>query len=161
MANCYGVQGYDGGGNQARWIFCGTNPKAVENPNYKNIGRDGLYWIVNGDNTPIFDQWWALATVSSITPLANQAAIDAWAAGNGYGGNCSACLSAPPPPADKYDCINAACIKNTVYNTPGFYASLAECQTHCGPGCGGQCISNTDWATIESLAVQLKNQDCS
>jgi hypothetical protein len=61
----------------------------------------------------------------------------------------------------KYDCINGACIPKTTYNTPGIYNSLAECETSCGTGCSGKCISNSDWATIEGLASQLKQRNCS
>lgn len=60
-----------------------------------------------------------------------------------------------------YDCINGACFLSSVYNTPGFYNSLEECQVNCGKGCSGVCIANSDWQKIEVLAAQLKNQNCS
>jgi hypothetical protein len=60
-----------------------------------------------------------------------------------------------------YDCINGACTLNSVYNTPGFYASLSACEVACGSGCSGKCISNSEWAQIEGLANQLKNKNCS
>ncbi|MBN3926114.1 hypothetical protein [Nostoc sp. NMS4] len=66
----------------------------------------------------------------------------------------------PPTPTDKYDCINGACIKKTVYSTPGIYQSLSECETACGTGCSGKCVSNADWAQIEGLSNQLKNRNC-
>ncbi|MBE9056351.1 hypothetical protein [Sphaerospermopsis sp. LEGE 08334] len=74
-------------------------------------------------------------------------------------GSCDACY--PEPPQAKYDCINGACIPDTTYSTPGLYSTLSECETACGTGCSGKCISNQDWATIEGLAAQLKNKNCS
>jgi hypothetical protein len=64
------------------------------------------------------------------------------------------------PDVVKYDCINAACVKSTQYNTPGFYQSLSQCESTCGTGCSGHCISNSDWSQIEGLANQLKNKNC-
>lgn len=64
-------------------------------------------------------------------------------------------------PQTQYDCINGACIAKATYNTPGIYQSLSECETSCGTGCSGKCISNSEWAQIEGLANQLKNQNCS
>ncbi len=66
-----------------------------------------------------------------------------------------------PPTTVKYDCINGACVSKATYNTPGIYNSLSECEVACGTGCNGKCISNADWAQIEGLANQLKNQTCS
>jgi hypothetical protein len=63
--------------------------------------------------------------------------------------------------AKTYDCINGACIQKTAYNTPGIYNSLAECESICGTGCSGKCISNVEWAQIEGLANQLKSKNCS
>lgn len=63
-------------------------------------------------------------------------------------------------PEDKYDCVNSACIKSTVYNTPGIYDSLSTCETSCGSGCSGKCISNSEWAQIEGLASQIKSKEC-
>jgi hypothetical protein len=60
-----------------------------------------------------------------------------------------------------YDCINGACIPKTTYNTPGLYQSLSECETACGTGCSGKCISSSDWAQIEGLANKLKSKNCS
>ncbi len=67
----------------------------------------------------------------------------------------------PPPPSSKYDCINAACIPSTTYNTPGIYQSLSDCEQVCGPGCSGVCLSNADWAEIQGKAAQLRNKNCS
>ncbi|MBN3957503.1 hypothetical protein [Nostoc sp. NMS8] len=63
-------------------------------------------------------------------------------------------------PTYSYDCINGACTKKNVYNTPGIYSSLSECETACGTGCSGKCVSNSDWAQIEGLASQLRSKEC-
>lgn len=60
----------------------------------------------------------------------------------------------------KHDCINGACVLSEKYNTPGFYRNLSECETACGKGCSGKCLSNKDWQTIESLASKLKQINC-
>ncbi|MEH2123711.1 hypothetical protein [Nostoc sp.] len=65
-----------------------------------------------------------------------------------------------PAPVTPYDCINGACIKKSVYNTPGLYQSLSDCEVVCGIGCSGKCISNSDWSQIEGLSHQLKNRNC-
>jgi hypothetical protein len=65
------------------------------------------------------------------------------------------------PPAPSYDCINGACLPQGTYDTPGLYESLEECQTACGTGCSGKCISNSDWTQIEGLANKLKQKNCS
>ncbi|WP_375514429.1 hypothetical protein [uncultured Nostoc sp.] len=66
-----------------------------------------------------------------------------------------------PPPSPAYDCINGACIKKTIYSTPGLYKSLSDCEEACGVGCSGKCVNNSDWAQIEGLSGQLKNRNCS
>ncbi len=73
-------------------------------------------------------------------------------------GNCNECPNIPPE--DPYDCINGACIKKSVYNTPGIYATLSACEVSCGIGCSGKCISNSDWAQIEGLSNKLKSTNC-
>lgn len=63
-------------------------------------------------------------------------------------------------PAEKYDCINGACIKASQHNTFGLYQSLSDCEIACGTGCSGKCISNSEWAQIEGLSNQLRNRNC-
>jgi hypothetical protein len=65
------------------------------------------------------------------------------------------------PASTSYDCINGACISKVIYNTPGMYESLEVCETACGTGCSGKCISNSDWVQIEGLANKLKQKNCS
>ncbi|MEH2377325.1 MAG: hypothetical protein V7K27_00205 [Nostoc sp.] len=60
----------------------------------------------------------------------------------------------------KYDCINGACTLATIHNTNGLYASLSDCEVACGTGCSGKCVSNADWAQIESLSNQIMNRNC-
>ena len=67
----------------------------------------------------------------------------------------------PPPPSNRFDCINGSCFPKTQYGTPGIYESVSACEQNCGPGCGGVCISNADWTAISSLASQVKNKVCS
>lgn len=77
-------------------------------------------------------------------------------------GSCNGCKGPPPPPPSaRYDCVNGSCLEKGRYSTPGIYESLSECEQNCGPGCGGVCVSNTDWAKISSLVAMLKNKDCS
>lgn len=60
-----------------------------------------------------------------------------------------------------YDCINGACTKKNIYNTPGLYPSLSDCEEACGTGCNGKCVSSSDWTQIENLSGQLKSRNCS
>lgn len=65
-------------------------------------------------------------------------------------------------PPSKYDCINGECKESTIYDTPGIYNSLSECEINCGSqGCSGKCIPNADWTAIQNLSNQLKNKNCS
>ncbi len=64
-------------------------------------------------------------------------------------------------PTVSYDCINASCVKKTVYNTPGIYQSLSDCETACGIGCSGKCLSNEEWSRIQDLANKLRQRNCS
>lgn len=88
-------------------------------------------------------------------------------------GSCNSC-----PANVRYDCINNNCAPNSEYKTPGIYATLEECQQHCGgsQNCptglecldpsnycppGKACIPNNKWLQIENLSNQLKNKNCS
>ncbi len=68
-----------------------------------------------------------------------------------------------------YDCLNGTCIPTSKYNTPGLYASLAECQGaceapkspsdgYCPPG--KICVPADEWSEIESLSVLVKQKLC-
>ena len=65
-----------------------------------------------------------------------------------------------PPVSIEYDCVNGACVKKTKFSTPGFYKSLSDCETACGTGCSGKCLSNADWNQIKGLANKLKSRNC-
>ncbi|MBW4614240.1 MAG: hypothetical protein KME21_13400 [Desmonostoc vinosum HA7617-LM4] len=57
------------------------------------------------------------------------------------------------PAEPKYDCINGVCALATAYNTPGSYASLADCQSACGvssPGCAAPnlCIDPNNYCPL-------------
>lgn len=86
------------------------------------------------------------------------------------------CATGQPLP--KYDCINGTCVLKNVYNTPGIYESLEECEAACGnqPMCsapfecidpsnfcphGKVCIPQSEWNQIEGLSNQLKQRNCS
>lgn len=75
--------------------------------------------------------------------------------------NCPAGTVGPAPKPIMYDCINGKCLPQNNYNTPGFYESLAACESICGFGCSGKCISNAEWAQIENLSNHLKVKNCS
>ncbi len=60
-----------------------------------------------------------------------------------------------------HDCINKACRPASQYGTPGLYKSLSECEQNCGSkGCSGKCVPNNQWAIIEGVSNNLKNQNC-
>lgn len=65
------------------------------------------------------------------------------------------------PIEKKHDCLNGACVESKEYKTPGLYQSLEECETACGTGCSGKCLSNKEWNQIQDLARNLKNKNCS
>ncbi|MHC5826774.1 MAG: hypothetical protein ACYT04_65630, partial [Nostoc sp.] len=76
-------------------------------------------------------------------------------------GSCSNCQSVVIPVEVAYDCVNGACIDKNTYKTPGLYESISDCEIACGIGCSGKCLSNADWAQIESLSSQIMNKNCS
>lgn len=50
---------------------------------------------------------------------------------------------------EDYDCVNGQCVLSTVYNTPGLYKSLAECEAECGgETCNGICIESQEYSQI-------------
>ncbi|MDZ8070377.1 MAG: hypothetical protein RMY64_35665 [Nostoc sp. DedQUE08] len=104
------------------------------------------------DDNPILVS--ASPTMNLISSCDGRIFLANW--GNGY----IVSKSFVPNPSEKYDCVNGACIKKSVYSTPGIYQSLSDCEVACGTGCSGQCISNSDWAQIEGLSSQLKNRNC-
>ncbi|AFY94632.1 hypothetical protein [Chamaesiphon minutus] len=67
-----------------------------------------------------------------------------------------------------YDCVNGDCLEATVYDTPGIYQTLQECQGDCGGGncpenyCppGKTCIDSSKWSQIESLSEAVRGKVC-
>lgn len=57
----------------------------------------------------------------------------------------------PPPPSTKHDCINGGCVPSSTYNTPGKYASLADCQAGCAKdaACNGECVPREKIAELD------------
>jgi hypothetical protein len=151
---CYVWQGIGTDGGNYAFALCTTGTpgwvvaSAYPSGNYKAPG-------VNGALAPGADNFFT--TPGPILSPTNQSAYDAAIAGRGVRGNCTSCLGIQP----EFDCINGACISKSTYNTPGIYNSLEECEAACGTGCGGKCISNSDWAQIEGLADKLKQKNCS
>lgn len=107
------------------------------------------------DDNPVLVQ--ASPTMNLISSCDGRIFLANW----GIGSIVSKTFVPSTPPVIKYDCINSACVNKATYNTPGFYQSLSECETSCGTGCGGKCISNSEWAQIEGLSNQLRNRNCS
>lgn len=158
MANCYVWKGVGADGRTYTFAACATNPN-WKLAQLQPSGGSGWYAPYDG-NTQLI-HWWSTAGEIALVQGA-EALAAAQTGGGGNLGGCGGCLNNPPPPsASKYDCINGACLPNTTYSTPGLYQSLSECEVVCGTGCSGKCISNADWATIEGLAGQLKNKNCS
>ncbi|MBG1263092.1 hypothetical protein [Nostoc commune] len=92
-------------------------------------GGCGVVLVYNGVNTGISERSATIYDVSS-----GLVAIPPEYATN-YANECS------PTEAKRYDCINGSCIEKTTYKTPGLYVDLSVCETSCGIGCGGKCIS--------------------
>jgi hypothetical protein len=65
-----------------------------------------------------------------------------------------------PPPSSGYDCLNGNCIQASVYNTPGQYSTLADCQAGCGSG--GQCPPGqicVEQACLDAVYATLQRVD--
>lgn len=62
---------------------------------------------------------------------------------------------------ERFDCLNGACIDQEIYATPGLYPTKADCEQACSSGCGGKCLSYSEWNKINDLANKLKSKNCS
>jgi hypothetical protein len=62
----------------------------------------------------------------------------------------------------KYDCINGGCVPAITYDTPGFYANLAACQSGCAKNstCKGECVEAAEIAALEQAVNNLKPRIC-
>ena len=96
---------------------------------------------------------------------------------NGYisSGDCSLCS----PVNTRYDCLNGKCLEYRVYNTPGLFATLVDCEAACGStgdnNCqapnicvppdycppGMVCLPTAEFSQIDGLATALNNSACS
>lgn len=153
MSNCYVWGGVGLDSKTYTFSACATNPTWGAAAGYPG------YFAPYDNGVQISGPW--ATSAGSITLVTSESQFSS--ARNGNGGNqgsCDGCINNPPPSV-QYDCVNGGCIKKSVYNTPGLYESLDDCQLACGTGCSGKCISNADWAQIEGLSNQLKNRNCS
>ena len=133
----YRAKGTSGVGTTVtRTSGCHASPFSTE----LDLSADGFFLNYNGGRQILESGWsgYDLLASSIISQVA-----------------CTGCI------IPKFDCVNAACVLSTKYNTPGLYESLSECQLACGKGCSGECLSKEDWAKIENLASQLKSKSCS
>jgi hypothetical protein len=162
MAKCFVAfgKGLGYGSDNGFWyedIFCANTVSyqyESTNPYTGNTPWERL--VVDGIPTQGQGHYPGTGTILIIEdyPLANQYCPSPR---GGRSGNCDSCLSPPK----KYDCINGECVESSIYNTPGIYQSISDCEVNCGAGCSGKCLSNSDWAQIENLASQLKSKNCS
>ena len=149
MAKCYLAVYENCAGEKQHYFICANSLPSTE-----PFGC-GVRWIIDGgypfpNDSVKYTNWSQVPNSDiSLVPVAHRM--------SGTNGSCSSC----PTVIDYYDCINGACTKKSVYNTPGLYQSLSECEVVCGTGCSGKCISNTDWTQIENLSGELKNRSCS
>lgn len=73
---------------------------------------------------------------------------------------CTACQSLLSN--SKYDCINGGCVPSTSYNTAGFYANLAACESGCAKNspCNGECVGAAEIAELQQAAANIKSRLC-
>jgi hypothetical protein len=81
-----------------------------------------------------------------------------------------------PSPTARYDFINGNCTLNTLYNTPGKYSLLSDCEAsivdnsckspnicvppdYCPPGM--VCLPSSEFSQISALSSSLENENCS
>jgi len=93
----------------------------------------------------------------------------------GYSCYLSGSLIITPLRSPTHDIVNGMCVVSTRYNTPGVYASLAQCESaresikcqapnicvppdYCPPGM--VCLPVGEFSTIEGQAIALENSAC-
>ncbi len=137
----YRLKGQTGAGTTvSRTSACLAAPFSTE----LDRSADGFFLIYNGGRQLLESGWTNYDLLSSSITAQTP---------------CTGCTL--PPEEISYDCINGACVPETTYGTLGLYPSLSACETACGTGCSGKCISNSEWAQIEGLSNQIKNINCS
>lgn len=129
-------------GSTSKWSSCIPEPYSFELDRIE----DAFFIIYPGGREPLESNWEQFELLGSeIQQLES----------------CSDCVEPPPEPENEpYDCVNSACVKKSVYDTPGLYESLEECEQTCGPGCGGKCLTNQEWQQIQDLAKKLRDKSC-
>jgi hypothetical protein len=138
-------------------VFYRIVPGALNNGANLIAVTNGVETIVNGTT---FRYWSTSEDGRAIDVLPNS--------------ECPNCF----PSVEKYDCLNGVCIQQTAYNSPGLFATLAECETACGSASnnnckppnicvppdycppGMVCLPDEEFSRIESLGVALKNSAC-
>ncbi len=65
-------------------------------------------------------------------------------------------------PSQPCDCLNGNCVPKATYNTPGYYANLADCKSGCGKNspCNGECVSASEVAALQQAAENLIARVC-
>ncbi|WGV23367.1 hypothetical protein [Halotia branconii] len=144
MTQCFRFYGQGTDGKNYEFFACGITPE------YRPRNSNTSYLFLDDINIAGTNYFY-ITTTAQVTVVDN----DNSTAGYTKFGSCIACN------AVSYDCINGICVKKTVYNTPGFYTTISDCETACGTGCSGKCISNAEWSQIQGLSSQLKNKNCS
>ncbi|MBW4673353.1 MAG: hypothetical protein KME52_04850 [Desmonostoc geniculatum HA4340-LM1] len=154
MATCYVWQGYVGSTFYA-FALCVSSgtPGWIIGSSYPS----GQYKLpaVNGALASGATDFYV--TPGNIIACPTQSQYNSAVAGRALRGNCNSCITT----STLYDCVNGQCFSSDKYNTPGLYQALSDCESTCGVGCSGKCISNADWSQIEGLSNQLKQRNCS
>ena len=67
-----------------------------------------------------------------------------------------------PDPNKPCDCINGGCVPATMYDTPGLFPKLADCQSGCAPDsdCEGECVSSAEILTLQQSIGNLQSKIC-
>jgi hypothetical protein len=166
MPDCYNMYAYNISSGQrtfqvrvcADTVFYRQVPGAYNNSANLIAVTNGVETIVNGTT---FQYWSTLEAGRAIEVLPNS--------------ECPNCF----PSVKKYDCLNGGCIQHTVYNSPGLFTTLAECQAACGSASnnnckppnicvspdycppGMVCLTLAELSTIDGLSSELKSKNCS
>lgn len=152
MAKCWRFIG-QGVGNSAwyEYFACGNNPEYRFNGSGYNLYIDGQNLGGSGYEYRAGTQ--QVAEVPRATPTSGFQSF----------GSCSGCEEPLPK---NYDCLNGNCIESTVYETPGLYRTLEECQIVCGTVTNNECppghvcLTTSEFSQISSLASQIKGEIC-
>jgi hypothetical protein len=153
MANCFTLRADPGDPNYSPYTlyFCGTN--AELRPADDVPGRVRLF--IDGQNA--WGQGYGNTVASGTISQGKLPVVAPYT--RGPFGSCDSC------PDAKYDCINGQCVDAEQYKTPGLFESLDLCRSRCSlasgnqPPCDGQCITNDEYAQIQS-AIAQKQRDC-